>query len=281
MSEALARALCSADGLDPDARERGAGPLWEHYQTQAALILADPAPLLAALAEAGVLTEERRLVCSCGSVRGGAWKPHFEGDDHELAKEWRYVTDWTEDHPMTLAEQADAADPVQAVTEALIAHTRRAVGGRCSCGHVVPLGCSLVEHQAEAAVAAARPAIEREAKAETERLRHLLGSHADGHLCTCEMIDPGVYHGENMHPPEWEQDPWCPTHPDVEHIKTEVAARLAAVEALANGPAGDGYRPYAVSIGAETHLAVLLDDLRAALATGTTTNPQEGKRSDD
>lgn len=51
MCEALARALCSADGLDPDARERGAGPLWEHYQTQAARLLANPAPLLAALAE--------------------------------------------------------------------------------------------------------------------------------------------------------------------------------------------------------------------------------------
>lgn len=46
-----------------------------------------------------------------------------------------------------------------------------------------------------------------------------------------------------------------------------LAARLAAVEALAEGPTGDGYQPYAVTIDTETHLAVLLDDLRAALAT--------------
>src|SRR5690606_29289319 len=88
----------------------------------------------------------------------------------------------------------------------------------------------LLEALAEAGVLAE---VEREAKAETERLRHLLGSHADGHLCTCEMIDPGVYHGENMHPPEWEQDPWCPTHPDVGYIKTEVAARERQAKAAA------------------------------------------------
>lgn len=83
---ALARVLCSADGLDPDARERGAGPLWEHYQAQAARLLADPAPLLAALAEAGVLTEEEE----------------YRWDQTTYSRETpqrRYTTDWVEVQP--------------------------------------------------------------------------------------------------------------------------------------------------------------------------------------
>jgi len=62
-----------------------------------------------------------------------------------------------------------SAEAVQAVAEALVDHTRLSMDGRCSCGHVVPLGHSFAEHQAEAAVAAARPTIEREAKAEVLR----------------------------------------------------------------------------------------------------------------
>ena len=74
-------------------------------------------------------------------------------------------------------------------------------------------------------------------RAENERLRRtvdvqdrLLGSHADGRRCTCTMVDPGVYHGDNMHPPEWEQDPWCPTHPDadyIRHLYEKAEAKLA------------------------------------------------------
>lgn len=48
--------------------------------------------------------------------------------------------------------------------------------------------------------------------------------------CTCTMIDPGVYHGDNMHPPEWEQDPWCLVHPYVAHIRQEFDQAKAAVE---------------------------------------------------
>ncbi|MGH3999947.1 MAG: hypothetical protein ACRDTJ_21085 [Pseudonocardiaceae bacterium] len=44
--------------------------------------------------------------------------------------------------------------------------------------------------------------------------------------------------------------------------------RLARVEALAEGPTrtDGGYQPYAVELPDGIHLAVLLDDLRAALA---------------
>lgn len=56
-------------------------------------------------------------------------------------------------------------------------------------------------------------------QAEVERLTHLLGSHADGHRCTCEELDPGQ---PGVEPPTWEQDPWCPTHPDMDFILTEV-----------------------------------------------------------
>ena len=58
-------------------------------------------------------------------------------------------------------------------------------------------------------------------QSEVARLTRLLGSHADGHRCTCTLTDPGNYDvaGGNAHPPEWEQDPWCPTHPNVDAIK--------------------------------------------------------------
>lgn len=47
--------------------------------------------------------------------------------------------------------------------------------------------------------------------AENSRLTHLLGSHADGHMCTCTMISATTLD----QPSEWEQDPWCWTHPDM------------------------------------------------------------------
>jgi hypothetical protein len=61
---------------------------------------------------------------------------------------------------------------------------------------------------------------------EVARLTHLLGSHADGHRCTCTLTNPGNYNvaGGNAHPPEWEQDPWCPTHPAVDTIREWVTA---------------------------------------------------------
>jgi hypothetical protein len=55
------------------------------------------------------------------------------------------------------------------------------------------------------------------AEAQVARLTHLLGSHADGHRCTCTLTRAANY--SLMTPDEWEQDPWCPTHPDVESIK--------------------------------------------------------------
>lgn len=148
--------------------------------------------------------------------------------------------------------------------------------------------------------------------AEVERLTNLLGSHADGHRCTCTMTKLAVYHGDNMAPAEWEQDPWCPTHPNMDAINAEVEglrtrlaqdrccgharcpggslccclaqqeaevevdrlrAQVAAVEALTGGPFSDGYRPYAMSIDGEVVLAVGLDDLRAALASGDEVQP--------
>ena len=45
----------------------------------------------------------------------------------------------------------------------------------------------------------------------------------------------------------------------------QLRATVARVEALTGGPFSLSYRPYSVQIGSEVHLAVLLDDLRAAL----------------
>lgn len=70
---------------------------------------------------------------------------------------------------------------------------------------------------------------------EVERLRYLLGSHADGHRCTCTMLSTG----NHISPPEWEQDPWCPTHPDVDYIKAETSSlreRADAAEARPPNP---------------------------------------------
>lgn len=54
--EALARALCIAEGVDPDNHRSPS--LAPHYVNTARRILADPGPLLAGLAEAGVLAVE-------------------------------------------------------------------------------------------------------------------------------------------------------------------------------------------------------------------------------
>lgn len=71
--EALARALALSDGWQADVDGDTA---WMSYLDPAERILADPGPLLAALAEAGVLRE---------------WTT-----DSPLGPQHRYTTDWTE-----------------------------------------------------------------------------------------------------------------------------------------------------------------------------------------
>lgn len=62
---------------------------------------------------------------------------------------------------------------------------------------------------------------------ERDRLTHLLGSHADGHRCSCTEIDPGK---PGIEPPAWEQDPWCLTHPDMAVIAAEVKTLKAKAD---------------------------------------------------
>lgn len=104
-------------------------------------------------------------------------------------------------------------------------------------------------------------------RAEVDRLAHLLGAFADDrHRCSCTMIDPGVYHGYNMHPPEWEQDPWCPVHPDVDQIRQEFDRAKATVErvrALFNGGPDTSCRT--VWDGETECVSVPLADISAAL----------------
>ena len=83
------------------------------------------------------------------------------------------------------------------------------------------------------AVTAAGALMPDEAKAlreDRDRLARLLGGHADGHRCTCKMTRHASYTA--MTPAEWEQDPWCPTHPDVDFIRAEKAALIAEIRAL-------------------------------------------------
>ena len=63
---------------------------------------------------------------------------------------------------------------------------------------------------------------------EVDWLTRLLGSHTDGHRCTCTMTRPGNHLG----PAEWEQDPWCPTHPNADYIRAERDALAEQVEAV-------------------------------------------------
>jgi hypothetical protein len=40
------------------------------------------------------------------------------------------------------------------------------------------------------------------------------------------LVEPAVYHGDNMQPEGWEQNPWCEVHPYVRAIRewvTELA----------------------------------------------------------
>lgn len=69
------------------------------------------------------------------------------------------------------------------------------------------------------------------------RLQGLLGSHDDGHRCSCTLLDSGGIH----EPPEWEQDPWCLTHPDMDYVTAEFArlsrsTTVTTVEELAELP---------------------------------------------
>ena len=99
---------------------------------------------------------------------------------------------------------------------------------------------------------------------ENDRLERLLGSHADGHRCTCEMLASQT----PWAPAEWEPDPWCPTHPDVDTIVMEVDALRARLDAA------DHLRTAAAAFLAAwrrgedaTHALDEADDLEAALDT--------------
>lgn len=60
-------------------------------------------------------------------------------------------------------------------------------------------------------------------EAENGLLKGLLGSHVDGHECSCTMISPQTPH----EPADWEQDPWCMTHSNMGIVSLE-AVRMAS-----------------------------------------------------
>ena len=116
-TEALARALCAAAGLNPDVLVVPLG--LTRYWQQAERLLADPGPLLAALAEAGVLTVEEDVDWCQERCTGRSYYGEECGntcrrtDDHATAhecvnghyfprepgevvgtRERRYVTEW-------------------------------------------------------------------------------------------------------------------------------------------------------------------------------------------
>ena len=132
----------------------------------------------------------------------------------------------TEESEARRVREMDAVD--LAMSERARAEAAEALDLHATAGEVARLRRNLTATAQDATDAkCARDAARREA----DQLRHLLGSHADGHRCTCTMTDPGVYHGDNMHPPEWEQDPWCPTHPHMPYVIEEHRKALARAEA--------------------------------------------------
>lgn len=94
--------------------------------------------------------------------------------------------------------------------------------------------------------------------AEVERLTYLLGSHADGHRCTCTMTDPGIRHGDNAHPPEWQHDPWCLTHPDMDVILAEVDRLTGLLDSVRTW-ATEHYDPLAHEGADTSELIEILD----------------------
>lgn len=101
--------------------------------------------------------------------------------------------------------------------------------------------------------------IAAELLAEVERLTGLLGSHADGHRCTCTMTDPGIRHGDNAHPPEWQHDPWCLTHPDMDVILAEVERLTGLLDSVRTW-ATEHYDPLAHEGADTSELIEILDD---------------------
>ena len=93
--EPLARVLCAADGEAPDNVVHGLSqdrPAWTFNREQAERILADPGPLLEALAEAGVLHRQSRRLQRGGprEVRYATVEPDGRRDGGDgLATEWR------------------------------------------------------------------------------------------------------------------------------------------------------------------------------------------------
>lgn len=66
-------------------------------------------------------------------------------------------------------------------------------------------------------LAAARLVELEKAQAEILRLETLYGAKIEGIACECAQITPGSH----IEPPEYEQNPWCPAHPDMDQIRTE------------------------------------------------------------
>jgi len=87
----LAAALCAASGMDPEGVPF---PMeMTRYWRDAQALLADPAPLLTALAEAGVLREKK-----CGHhdqcVTCRNLEPMTRSEGRHKACHRRYVTEW-------------------------------------------------------------------------------------------------------------------------------------------------------------------------------------------
>lgn len=73
------------------------------------------------------------------------------------------------------------------------------------------------EHAAN--LATTRLAELEKAQAEILRLETLYGAKIEGIACECTEITPGSH----IEPPAYEQNPWCPVHPDVNQIRAEFA----------------------------------------------------------
>lgn len=113
------------------------GEFWDAYYRDAAeRILADPGPLLEALAEAGVLEVEGSVRRGCGCrVREGniaASCCYLVGDGGPDVPERRYVTEWMPAADRTPSVEWSAADLAREIAELVEPYIQQAYSAGCA-----------------------------------------------------------------------------------------------------------------------------------------------------
>ncbi len=109
----------------------------------------------------------------------------------------------------------------------------------------------------------------KDAERDAEETRHPSGYYPSARILA--LLDTLDAPCGSCHPcTQWANQTWVNAGERLPHVHEwqEMKAQVARVEALTEGPASDGVRPYAADLlgDGEVTFVVKLDDLRAALA---------------